>query len=262
MTSNWTHRNALVAYALISLAFGAGCVVLVNATVGFPNIAGVPADEVQAVVFTIISAITFIAMATPRVIEIVNQTLFSSTDELGDINRSANESFKSRVGAHFGDELVENIVSYETFCKNEHRIELRKHQFAWIMLAASGLIALIAGIVMVQILQTKPNSNGPLIAAIVSGLSALVTGILALIWRESGSNVRVARARVELLHRQRIRMLFLLGKHPPDLKLDLSKLVAEANQILAFIRIGTDQTMPPSPEDERGETGPKPLAAV
>jgi hypothetical protein len=110
------------------------------------------------------------------------------------------------------------------------------------MLSVSGLITLGAAVVLVYILYITRGAGSieALITAIPAALTALVTGILVLIWRESGANVRVARARVELLHRQRIRMLFLLGKHLPSEQLNLPALVAEANLMLTFIRVGSE----------------------
>ena len=235
----------LAGYFLASCMISFGLVRLLHLFGAFKTEGAITAREQAVIVFLLLLVAIFLLLATPKILNILNSVFFRSVDGLGEAGASADTDFRSKITQHFGSEIVENIVAYEIFCKNEYKLEMGKHHFSWIMLALSGIITLAAGIIMIQLMGGNHNEEGSeashlLITSVAAALPAIVTEILFKIWIETGKSVQNARARVELLHRQRIRMLFLLGRRNPHEALNISELVTEANLILNYIRVGSE----------------------
>jgi hypothetical protein len=196
-----------------------------------------------AFVIASISAFLFVLTSIARIGRMINNAIFGSVESIGVGTEAADSAYRAKIEGHFGSSLAENVMSFEKFCLDEFKRDRDNHHISWLMLAFSGLITLIAGLIMLYILQlssanAKTGSAVSLIAAIGTALPALVTGILVKIWLETGKLLQKARGRLDQLHRQRIRMLFLIGSYEPGQIKNMHKVVTDANLLLRFLHIG------------------------
>jgi hypothetical protein len=246
-----TNRFWLILNAIVSLLVGMLCAAALDQVEFFdPN----DDNRVAEIAFVIasISIFLFVVTSLARIGRMINNAIFGSVESIGVGTDAADSAYRAKIEGHFGTSLSENVMSFEKFCLDEFKRDRDNHHISWLMLAISGLITLIAGLIMLYILQLssadqKTGSAVSLIAAIGTALPALVTGILVKIWLETGKLLQKARGRLDQLHRQRIRMLFLIGRYEPSDKKDMAKLVAEANLVLRFLHIGGTEGQPDDP---------------
>lgn len=217
-------------------------------------------NEQMFVASGVIFSLSIIFLAVPKIWEMLNIAVYQTIEGFWENRDKSDQEFSTRVSEHFGKALVENIMSYELFCKKEYQLDLQRHHFSWVLLSVSGVITILAGLIMLYLLQNGElsaagaESSKTLIAAIATGLPALVTGILVKIWLETGTNLQRSRLRAEQLSRQRIRMLLLIGNRTVEQLRDLSGVVADSNLVLQYLRIGKESLPvaavpePPTPD--------------
>jgi hypothetical protein len=167
----------------------------------------------------------------------LNAIVRSAVASLGTSEQKSDQDFKRRVGSKFGDELVSNIVTYETYCKNEYILDMQKHHFAWLMLAVSGSITVLAALFVTF---TRGADDIRWIEAVGVTLPALVTGVLLKIWLETRENLKKTRIRTDAIYRQRIRLLLLIGDHVGREPFSLSESIDTNTKLLNYIRLPND----------------------
>ena len=163
-----------------------------------------------------------------------NALVQSAVGPLGGSNEKPNMDFEKLASTVFGNELVSNIFSYEDYCKNEYIQDMRKHYVAWVFLALSGLLTVVAAILVIF---GGVEKNLRWIEAIGVTLPALVTGIILKIWLETRENLDETRKRTDRIYRERIRLLFLVAKHVDSRKTSLTDSIALNRQILDYINL-------------------------
>ena len=175
-----------------------------------------------------------------------NEMVQRAVGPLGASNEKPNKDFEKRAGAAFGPEFVSNIFSYEDYCKNEYIQDMRKHYLAWIQLALSGLITVVAALLV--IFAPVKEDDVKWIEAVGVTLPALVTGVLLKIWLETRDNLEDTRKRTDTIYRQRIRLLLLIGDHNAK-GAKLPDSITLNRQILDYMNLSEhpDDNPPPDP---------------
>ena len=163
----------------------------------------------------------------------LNTTVRSAVEALGGPNDKSDIDFEERVGSVFGTQLVSNINAYESYCKNEYLLDMQKHHLAWLMLAVSGAITVIAALFVLF----APENNLRWIEAVGITLPALVTSILLKIWLETRENLRKTRERTDTIYRQRIRLLLLIADHVGKSNSKWAESIALNRELLHYIGV-------------------------
>src|SRR6185295_2891052 len=137
---------------------------------------GAQARTADAVNFIILVVGFGLLLTWPRwLLARLNKIVRSAVEALGSSDDTADRDFKKRIGSKFGNELVSNIMTYETYCRNEYILDMQKHHLAWLMLAVAGAITILAALLVIF----SGGSDGlKWIQAIGVTLPALVTGVL------------------------------------------------------------------------------------
>lgn len=164
----------------------------------------------------------------------LNSIIRDAIGTLGGSDDRSDIDFKKRIGSVFGLELVSNISTYETYCKNEYVLDMQKHHLAWLMLAVSGAITVVAALIVIF---SPVKGNEKWIEAIGVTVPALVTGVLLKIWLETRENLNKTRQRTDTIYRQRIRLLLLVANHVKTPNASWADSIELNRQLLDYINL-------------------------
>jgi hypothetical protein len=168
---------------------------------------------------------------------------------LGDEADDANEAFRTLIETQYGRALVDNIFAYEAFWTKSYQIDLNRHTIATAIVMASAVISISMGLLIFSRVPAAEGSISPYVTALGGALPALVTATSLKIWLETRKNLNATAQQVDLLLRQRIRLIvFWSGRGQFASSEQFEDHVHATSLFLEYLRSGSDHETPEARE--------------
>jgi hypothetical protein len=156
---------------------------------------------------------------------------------VGDEKSASDQTFRALIAEQYGQALAENIMSYETFWRAGYQADLNRHTIATGIILGASVISISMGLLLFSDVRSISQSTSA--SVVIGALPALVTATALKVWLETRKNLTATREQVDILLRQRIRLITFWASRGqfPSSELFESHVHA-CNMFLNYIRAG------------------------